>query len=190
MKAVLFALALLTPFSARAQAAPAPDLAAGVYSLDRSHAKLTARMRVLGLYPYAVRFRRLDGGFRYDPADAAASQVTITVDPRSMTDATSVAGRRMLSLLEPDRFPTITFVARRMTLDGPHPKLVGELTLHGMTRPVTLDVAPRERAADDAGRAYVSGSGRISRSQFGMAALSGVVGDQIELIFDVAFTRD
>lgn len=192
LRAVLLATILVSPGCAMAQAAWPSELAPGAYVLDQRRANLTVRLNILGAYAYATRFTRLDGSFTFDPARLGSAQVTINVDPRSMVDQASIVGRRMLAILDPDRFPTITFVSRELRFTDGRPALLGSLTMHGVTRPVTLGMAFHGATPESPGaavRTRFSGTGRIRRSDFGMATLHGLAGDQIDLAFQVEFVR-
>lgn len=183
---VLLALVLLAgPVRAGAD----PSLAAaGVYRLDPARSSLTARASLLGgLYRYPLRFRTLGGRLDHDPADLAGSPVWITVDPRSVEAPDRAGTRTALALFEPDRFPTIDFRSRAYR-PGPDGRgvLAGDLTLHGVTRPLVLDVVLQ---GVEPGRLRFSGQGKVRRSEHGMASGRLVAGDVIDLAFEVEFVR-
>lgn len=193
-RAVLVA-AVLTVGLAAASVALAADptptgLPAGSYLLDPGRSKVSARITFFGLARHNTSFGQLDGRLDYSPQDWESTRVVITVDPRSLSNPDSPVGREMMALLEPDKFPTIVFRSRMLVVDRSGPRLVGDLTLHGVTRALTLDMAFRGRSADertDRARVAFSGSGRIRRSDFGMAAMRGLVRDQVDLFFDAEF---
>lgn len=183
---VLLAVALV---ALPGQAAPDPGAAlAGVYRLDPTRSTLTARASLFGgLYRYPLTFRGLTGRLDHDPADLAGSPVSITVDPRTVEAPDRAGARAALALFEPERFPTIDFRSRSYR-PGPNGKgvLSGDLALHGVTRPLVLDVTLR---AVEAGRLRFSGMGKVRRSEHGMTSGRLVTGDVIELTFDVEFVR-
>lgn len=161
---------------------------AGVYRLDPTRSTLTARASLFGgLYRYPLTFRGLTGRLDHDPADLAGSPVSITVDPRTVEAPDRAGARAALALFEPERFPTIDFRSRSYR-PGPNGKgvLRGDLALHGVTRPLVLDVTLR---AVEAGRLRFSGKGKVRRSEHGMTSGRLVTGDVIELTFDVEFAR-
>lgn len=175
-------------------AASTPALAAGVdpgapppgaYALDPQHARLIARIGV-GPFGYALRFSRLAGSFSYDPANWRTPSIAITVDPRSVDNNWAAA-----HVFEADRYPVIRFASTALTPTGTgRGQLTGELTLHGVTRPIVLNVQFRGAAPSASGaRMVFSGSGRIRRSQFRLVAGSPWVGDEVDLRFDVEFAR-
>jgi polyisoprenoid-binding protein YceI len=170
---------------------PTPTgLPAGSYLLDPGRSKVSARITFFGLARRSTSFSRLNGRLDYNPQDWEATRVVITLDPRSLSNPGSPVGREMTTLLEPDKFPVIVFRSRMLVADHGGPRLVGDLTLHGVTRPLTLEMAFRGRRTDertDGARVAFSGSGRIRRSDFGMAAMRGLVRDQVDLFFDAEF---
>lgn len=173
-------------------AAPARDPAkapAGSYVLDPRRGGLAVRASYLGgLASGRVRFTGLSGSFAYDPATWQATRVTIAVDPRSAAAPESAFVRRVVSALDPDRHPTIRFTSTSLASDADgRGRLTGDLTLHGVTRPVTLDIV--FRGLDTEQRLGFSGRGRIKRSEFGVTAARPFVGDVLDLTFEVEFVR-
>ncbi|MEW5688002.1 MAG: YceI family protein [Pseudomonadota bacterium] len=172
-----------------ARAAPDPaTAAAGVYRLDPARSTLTARASLFGgLYRYPLTFRGLNGRLDHDPAHLAGSPVAITVDPRTVEAPDKAGARAALALFEPERFPTIDFRSRSYR-PGPDGRgvLSGDLTLHGVVRPLVLDVTLR---SVEGGRLSFSGRGKVRRSQHGMTSGRLVTGDVIDLSFDVEFVR-
>jgi len=187
----LATLILLAPAS-RAVAEPSRDPArapAGAYVLDPRRSSLTVKVAYLGgLTRSTVRFTRLSGGFAYDPAAWRSTRVSIAVDPASAEAADGVAGRRVKSALEPEKYPVIRFVSNGLAAgaDG-RGRLGGDLTLHGVTRPILLDIVFDGVGAEP--RLRFSGRGRIKRSDFGVTAARPFVGDLLDLAFEVEFVR-
>lgn len=169
-----------------------PALApAGLYRLDPRRASLRVRMPVLGgLYTYGLSFLSLSGGFTHDPSDWTRTRVTIVIDPRSAAAEPAAVARALVKDLEPERFPEIRFEGRRVALDAEgRGTLSGELAMHGVTRPITLDVVFKGLSGGATGaRLGFSGSGRVRRSDFGLS-VGRPFADAAELAFDVEFAR-
>ncbi|WP_068874907.1 MULTISPECIES: YceI family protein [unclassified Phenylobacterium] len=187
----LATLILLAPAS-RVVAEPSRDPArapAGGYVLDPRRSSLTVKLAYLGgLTRSTVRFTRLSGGFAYDPATWRSTRVSIAVDPASAESVDRVAGRRVKSALEPEKHPVIRFTSNGVAggADG-RGRLEGDLTLHGVTRPILLDIVFDGVGAEP--RLRFSGGGRIKRSDFGVTAARPFVGDMLDLAFEVEFVR-
>ena len=185
----------------------ATEVPAGTYTLDRNHASLIFRVNHLGFSHYTARFTRFAATLELDPAHPAASRVTATIDPTSIeTDNPDPALDFDHQLQNQDwlstaQFPQMTFRSTALELTGPNTAHVaGELDLHGVTRPVTLDVTFNGGYAshpmDPSGaRIGFSAHGSLRRSEFGMTV--GIpapgstfgVGDEVEILIEAEFTR-
>ena len=166
---------------------------AGVYELDRRHASLIVKIAHMGFSNYTMRFNGITGGFTYDPANWQSTKVTINVDPKSIDTAENGFNRTVAGYFEPDKYPTITFTSTSLsqTAEG-QGKLAGELTLHGVTKPVTLDVVFNGAGPGLLGlgtRVGFSGSGQINRRDFGINGGRPFAGDRVDLLFEVEFVK-
>ena len=204
------ALCLLTWPAQAADQMPAPSAAplpAGVYRLDPAHASLLFRVDHLGMSRYTARFTRFDAELTLDPADPGAAGVTATVDPRSLTthnpDPSYDFDGKLQGpeWLDAGRFPQITFRSTAVELTGPRTaRVTGDLDLHGVSAPVTLEVTFNGGyaafALDPSGsRIGFSARGTLLRSAFGIAF--GIpspgstigVGDAVEVIIEAELAR-
>jgi polyisoprenoid-binding protein YceI len=187
---------------------PAPTEApAGTYSLDRNHASLLFRVNHLGFSYYTARFTRFAAELAFDPADPAASSITASIDATSIeTDHPDPSFDFDAQLqdehwLNTARFPQMTFRSTAVELTGPDTaRIAGELSLHGVTRPVTMTATFNGGYAghplDPSGaRIGFSARGSLMRSAFGIA--EGIpppgsdfgVGDAVEILIEAEFTR-
>lgn len=154
---------------------------AGDYVLDASHSTLDFRLNHLGLSMYSASFARFDARLRFDPARPSTISVTANIDPRSLTLPTPPAGFVDTLLgaqwLDAGRFPTIGFRSTRVEPTGANTaRITGDLTLHGQTRPVTLNATfngsfPANEQMGPA-RLGFSAQGTIRRSEFGIPMAS------------------
>lgn len=194
-------LALTLAFGLAGAALGAPSttdpakVPAGSYVMDKRHASLTVKIVHMGFSHYTMRFDSLDGSFTYDPANWQSTKATITVDPKSIDTHDSAFDRQIAGYFEADKFPAITFVSTALQggADGKG-TIEGDLTFHGVTKPVTLDVT-----FDGAGhgitplgtRLGFSGSTRIKRSDFGVTSviLNQFTSDDVDVIFEVEFEK-
>jgi polyisoprenoid-binding protein YceI len=191
--AAIIALTAFPAIAAPTSTDPA-KVPAGDYVLDKSHASLTVRVPHMGFSNYTMRFDRLEGGFAYNPADWTTAKATITVDPASInTGAASfdkeIAGPKFFDAA---RYPTISFVSTAVSGQDGKGQVTGDLTFHGVTKPVTLDVVFNGVGPGMLGagtRLGFSGTTRIKRSDFGVTAVDNLVGDDVDLQFEVEFTK-
>jgi polyisoprenoid-binding protein YceI len=168
---------------------------AGTYVLDKRHASLTAKTLHMGFSHYTLRFDGLDGGFTYDPANWQATKVTINVDPKSVDTNDPAFNKQIAGYFDADKYPTITFVSTSLQ-GGEDGKgtLTGDLTFHGVTKPVTLDVTFQgvgHGITPLSTRMGFSGTTRINRSDFGVnnMFLNQFTTNDIDLAFEVEFEK-
>jgi polyisoprenoid-binding protein YceI len=170
------------------------DLPAGNYVLDKTHASLTAKIGHMGFSNYTVRFNSLDASFSFDPAKPTESKIVATVNPASI-DTGSVSFNGDLSgakWLNADKFPVITFTSTGLTITGANTgKMTGDLNFLGVTKPVTLDVVWNGVGSGMMGgtRTGFSATGSIKRTDYGFNTYVPVIGDQVDLLIEVEFTK-
>jgi polyisoprenoid-binding protein YceI len=196
------ALLVALPLVVGAADAPAPaakPVPAGDYSIDTAHTSLIFRVDHLGFSTYTGRFTKVDAQLRFDPENLASSRVNVSIDPRSIESDNAPAGF-MATLagkdwLDAERFPTMTFTSKAIETTGAHAfRIRGELTMHGVTRPVTLEARYNGGYAghpqDPNARIGFSARGTFKRSDFGVSygipapGTTMGVGDQVEVIIE------
>jgi len=198
MRALALSLFIAASVAAPALAEPTnrdPGKApAGNYELDPRHAGLVVKIAHLGGFSrYTMRFNALTGGFTYDPANWQATKVTISIDPKSIDSEIPSFNKEIAGFFEPDKYPSITFVSTAVTA-GPDGRgtVTGDLTFHGVTKPVTLDATFNGSGPGMLGagtRMGFSGTGRIKRSDFGVTNAKQFAGDDIDLSFEIEFVK-
>lgn len=192
--ALALSLTLAGPALATPQTHDPAKVPAGAYVLDKRHASLTAKIAHLGGFSrYTLRFTGLDGAFTYDPANWQATRVTFTVDPRSADTGDKGFDRDIAGYLGAEKYPAISFTSTGVTAgeDG-RGQVTGDLTFNGVTRPVVLDVTFNGVGPGLLGagtRLGFSGTTRIRRSDFGATAVRQWAGDDVDLLFEIEFTR-
>lgn len=166
---------------------------AGNYELDHRHASLIVKIVHMGFSHYTMRFNGITGAFTYDPAAWQSTKVNINVDPKSIDTEENAFNKTVAGYFEPDKYPAITFVSTGLTQTAEgQGKLNGDLTLHGVTKPVTLDVVFNGAGPGLLGagtRVGFSGSGSINRRDFGINGGKPFAGDQVDLLFEVEFVK-
>ncbi len=174
---------------------------AGTYKLDAEHTNVGFRISHLGFSHYTANFDKVAGTLQFDPANPAAMTVEATIDPKSLDLNAPPAGFREAvtgkEFLESALFPTIVFKSTKVTVTGPKTAdVTGDLTLHGVTKPVTLAVTFNggwAANAFDGARIGFSAKGVIKRSAFGMGmglpapGTNFGVGDTIEVTIETEF---
>jgi len=141
-------------------------------------------------------FTRVEGTLRFNPSDFAATEARITVDARSIDTGNPDRDKHLRSsaFLAAERYPEISFESTRADLvDGNVFEMPGNLTMHGRTNPVMLQVTYLGMATVEDGvkQAVFDARAHISRRAFGMSLPktlelgSFLVSDRIDLIFDI-----
>lgn len=189
--------------AATAPKPPKADIPAGAYTLDKSHATLVFRVSHLGFSNYTAAFADFDAKLTFDQNNAAASTLEATINPRSLTLPAPPAGF-LAQLTGPQwlntaTYPTITFKSTKVETTGPDTgKVTGDLTLHGVTKPVVLDVTYNGgypgHPMDPNARVGFSAKGAFKRSDFGIAygvpapGTTMGVGDEVQVMIEAEFS--
>jgi polyisoprenoid-binding protein YceI len=168
-----------TAQTAPAAAKPAPITApAGAYTLDKSHAALVFKLSHMGFSNYTAGFADFDAQMTFDPAGPETSTIAVTIDPRSLTLPHPPAGFQAeltgAQWLDAKQYPAITFKSTKVQVTGARTaNITGDLSLHGVTKPVVLQVTFNGGyagfAMDPHARIGFSATGTFNRSDFGMA---------------------
>lgn len=142
------------------------------YSIDPSHTFLQFRISHLGFSTMVGRFNKLEGEFNWDKTKPGDSAINITIDTASVDTNWAERDKHLRGeeFLAVDEFPQASFKSIRYTGDASGGRLEGELTLHGVTKPVTIDVKAVGEGADPWGgyRAGFDGTTTLNRSDFGI----------------------
>ncbi len=191
--AASFALLALVA-AARAQSDPrqAPT---GVYTMETRHSQLLFAIPHLGITDYHGRFDKLSGSLNFNAGEPEKSSVSVTIDIASIdTPSHELMGELIApGVFNTASFPTATFKSTAVARIGPNSgTITGDLTLHGVTKPVTLDVVYGGHAADPFSGADDIGfhaTATVKRSDFGLTGMvwDQIVGDAVTLTIEAMF---
>ncbi|MEW5356523.1 YceI family protein [Streptomyces sp. 16-176A] len=186
-----------------APAAVNPDLAAltGDYTIDPAHSTLGFTARHAMVTNVKGRFTEFTGALHLDGADPAASTATLDIAMDSIDTGSADRDGHLKSadFFKTEEFPSMTFRSTRAeALGGDDYRITGDLTILGVTKPVTIDLEFNGAAKDPFGNERVGFEGKteILRSEWGLtwnAALEtgGVlVSDKIKLNFDISAIKN
>ena len=194
--AVVFTLFLCGP--ALAQNAVNTDPAgveAGHYALETHHARILFAVSHMGFSTWYGDFSGATGSLTLDPKHPAAAklEVSIPVSSVATTNATLDAELKSPAWFDAAKFPAITFKSTKVTLTGPATaEVTGDLTFHGVTRPLTLEAAFKASGVNPMDKAYTIGfavTGKLKRSDFGVTTSVPLIGDEVELTISVPFEK-
>jgi polyisoprenoid-binding protein YceI len=194
--AVAFAAALaLTAGAAEAQAISASPAAvqAGSYKLDPAHSKITWSVTHFGFSTYVGQFASVNGTLKLNPKAPANDAVNVTVDTGSIGTLNPALDTHLKSkeFLDVATFPTAAFKATKVTVTGERTANIdGQLTLHGVTRPVVVHAVFNQGGANPLDKKYslgFAGSAKIKRSEFGITAYVPAISDDVTLTIEAEF---
>jgi polyisoprenoid-binding protein YceI len=182
------AVALLLTVSAAAQ---------DTWQLDPPHSSAQFSVRHLGVSTVRGAFTKVSGSVVYDPANLSKSSIQATIDASSVDTRVDMRDNDLRSprFLDAQKYPTITFQSRKVEAAGAGKlKVTGDLTLHGVSKEVVLDVdGPTPSIKDPMGkdrlRAGASATTKINRNDFGITSLPGAIGDDITITLDIEMTK-
>lgn len=180
----LFATILAACATPSVAQAPPP---AERYVLDGAHTQVTFSVSRFGFTHIFGRFDNVAGVVMLDQAHPENSSVTATIQTASISsgDATRDEHLRGTRWFDAAQFPTMQFHSSSVRLTGERTAdIVGDLTLHGVTNPVTLSVTLNQigrNPADGSQAAGFSATGTVSRAQFGMNTAPQLIGDEVRI---------
>lgn len=166
----------------------------GTYQVDPAHTLVGFRVNHLGFNDYFGIFGNATGTLTLDPAAPGEAEVVIEIP---LTEATTASEGLTDHLQTPDFFdtanhPTARFVSTDVAVDGTRATITGDLTLRGVTRPVTIDAEFTGAGANPMTGAETigfEGTTTVDRSEFGIDYGIPMVPDEVELQITAAFEK-
>ena len=189
-------LAIALAGAVQAQPAPPAAVQPGTYAIEASHARVLFAVNHLGFSTWYGDFSHASGTLVLDQKTPSNSHVEVSVPTASVSTTNAVLDGELKSpdWFDAAKFPTITFKSTKVTATAANRvEVLGELTLHGVTRPVTLTATFNAAGANPMNKAYTAGfevTGKIKRSDFGVSRYVPAVGDEVTLIISAPFVRN
>jgi polyisoprenoid-binding protein YceI len=188
------ALLLSTAGVARAQMVTTPAaVQAGTYKLDPAHGKITWSITHFGFSTYVGQFSHVDATLKVDPKAVGATALDVTVDANSLGTLNAALDTHLKSkdFLDVATFPSATFKAAKVTQTGPKTAdIAGDLTLHGVTKPVVVHATFNQAGPNPIDKKYeigFAGSAEILRSEFGIKSYLPAISDKVTLTIEAEF---
>ncbi len=146
---------------------------AGNYKLDESHTQVGFKIKHLVISTVSGRFNKFTGSFEYDPQKGEIKDLKVDVEAASIDTNEPDRDKHLKSpdFFDVTKFQKITFVSKKTVTSGGKPtKLEGELTIHGVKKPVTLDIDYKGSTTDPWGneKAVFSATAQVNRKDFGL----------------------
>lgn len=173
---------------------------ASEWQLDPAHTDVTFSVTHLAISEVTGKFKTVSGTMNLDPDNLKDSSVDVTIDVASINTGVDKRDGHLKSpdFFNVEKFPTLTFKSTKVRKAGKGKlKVTGDLTMHGVTKSVTLDVdgpspAVKNPFSGEAHRAFTA-TGKLDRREFGLewnkALESGgvVVGNEIQITISAEF---
>jgi polyisoprenoid-binding protein YceI len=170
------------------------------YQIDTAHSAAQFKVRHMMIANVKGEFDRVKGTVEFDPANLSATKVDAIIEVGSVSTREPDRDTHLKSpdFFDVEKFPEMTFKSTKVVADGDGYKVTGDLTIHGVTKPVTLEVdsvSPEIKDPWGFKRRGFSASTRVDRGDFGLVfnmPLDGggfLVGDKVDITLDVEMTR-
>jgi polyisoprenoid-binding protein YceI len=149
----------------------------------------------MGFSTWYGDFTGAKGSLSLDPKNVAASKLDITIPTGSISTTNAVLDGELKdpSWFDAAKYPTITFRSTKVTPTGvATAQVAGDLTFHGVTKPVVLTATYKAAGVNPMNKAYTVGfevKGSLKRSEFGVKNYVPAVGDDVELTISAPFER-
>jgi polyisoprenoid-binding protein YceI len=164
--------------------------AANTFKVDPVHSSMVFKIRHLGVANFYGRFDKMAGTFTFDPAATDTANIEATIETASIDTNNSMRDNDLKSknYFEVETYPTITFKSKSVKkADGGRFDLTGELTMHGVTKPITAKlefIGEKDAGARFGYRGGLEAQFTVKRSDFGMTTMieGGGLGDEVFLI--------
>lgn len=180
--------------AAQQVATPDPSaVKAGTYKVEPYHTQVGFTLSHLGFSNFSGFFTGVSGSLTLDPAHLSATSLDVTIPIQSVdTTVPKLDGElKSAQWFDATQFPNATFKSTRVVRTGANTaNISGNLTLHGVTQPVTLKARLIGSGTNPLDKMYTVGfeaTGTIARSQFGVKQYVPLVGDTVTLTIAGAF---
>ena len=173
---------------ALALGATAPAFAADTYKLEPTHTSVTFQWTHFGFSHPSGKFMNADGSVTLDQANPANSSVNVSFAIAGVATGVPALDKEFqeAAWFDAAKYPTATFKSTKVAVTGKTTAdVTGDLTIHGITKPVTLHVALNQ-VGQEMGKATAgfTATGAINRSDFGIGAYVPAVSDKIDLYIE------
>ena len=196
--AAVAAVALVAPVLAQAPAAPAQPVGPNTWTVDTNHSAAGFSVKHLLVSTVRGTLGPMKGTIEYDGKSLDSLKADITIDVTGVNTGTEGRDKDLKSpnFFDVAQFPTATFKSKRVEIAASKYLLIGDLTMHGVTKEVTLTVegpsAPLKQGQNL--RVGASATATINRRDWGlqfsrMVEAAPMVSDEVKITIDVEATK-
>jgi polyisoprenoid-binding protein YceI len=178
------------------------SLRAETYHFKGGHSTVTIGWSHAGLSHHTARIVGFKGALEFDPASPETGRVEVLIDPKELSSGVAALDRLLRSpdFFDVANYPAITFASTQVIVTGERTgQVIGDLTIHGVTRPVTLDVKWNFSGEHPLGLVNPSFSGkfvsgfsattRLLRSEWGLGRGAPLISDEVDVTIEVEAVR-
>lgn len=182
ISAVIFAFAMIQ------QAAIAES---NVYTIESNHASVVWFANHFGFSNPSGKFTDISGSVTFDEANPGQSLVDVTINTNSLVTGLAKFDQHLKSsdFFDVEKYPTAKFVSKKIKVTGKNKaKIEGQLTLHGVTKSVTLDTKFNRAGINPISQLQTVGfsaTAVINRSEFGLDYAVPGVSDKVNLTIEI-----
>jgi polyisoprenoid-binding protein YceI len=165
------------------------------WNIDPAHSSAQFAVRHMGISTVRGEFRKVSGTASYDPANPGKTMIEAAIDATTVDTRVDMRDKDLRSpnFLDVEKYPTITFKSKRTDSAGAGKlKITGDLTIHGVTKEVVLDVdGPSAPVKDPRGNSHMgaSASTKINRRDFGVNGAPTMAGDELTITIDTELVK-
>jgi len=180
-----------TLFTAALLIAPLSAIAQQTWQIDPAHTNAEFSVRHMGISTVRGSFTKISGTVQYDPADLSKTAIDATLDATSIDTRNENRDKDLRSphFFDVEKYPTLTFKSKSAQASAQGKvKITGDLTIHGVTKEVVLNVdGPTSPVKDPRGNLHMGAAAStvVNRTDFGMTGYQGMVGNEITINIDV-----
>jgi len=181
---------------ALAQATHTPsEVQGGNFAVDTYHSQVGFTLSHMGFSNFSGRLSSVTGTLSLADGDRSASKLSVSIPAKTFSTSLEKLDGELTSAdwFDAAKFPTITFTSTKVTPTGPDSATItGDLTLHGVTKPITLTAHFVGAGANPLTKKYTVGfdaTGTVKRSDFGVTKYVPLIGDEVELSLHGAFEK-
>jgi polyisoprenoid-binding protein YceI len=194
VSSVIVAVIAASGVLAAAPTAPTfSSVKAGTYKVESYHTQVSFSLSHFGFTNYSGLFSGATGSLHLDPANPAASKLEVTIPVQSLLTTVPVLTDELKGdkWFDTAKFPQATFTSTSVSAGSNGETVItGNLTLHGVTKPIVLHAHFMGAGVNPIDKAYTVGfeaSGTIKRTDFGVSLYAPAVGDDVQLSIAGAF---
>lgn len=187
--------AVSAPIIAQQANQNAAQVEAGNYALDSAHTLVRFTVDHFGISEFFGTLPGASGTLSLDPKAIGSAKLDVSVPVATVSTTNKTLDEELVSAdwFDAAKYPTMRFVSTRVVKTGTRTAdVTGNLTLHGITRPVTLKATFKAAAVNPMKKVYTLGfnaTGVIKRTEFGVSKYAPLVSDETTIAITAAFEK-